>query len=249
MFIGAMQAVARRADVLHLPRRGRGSRRRRVRKRARAAARSRLATARRPRGPSCCRNCGRRWAPGRQAPCPERTKAVMLGNPTTASTGPLAALRSPRRASGLNSGSMRLRELDEELELLSMLRLLGRTRLASHRLLEQHPVPQHQRVEGLEIDEQHAAFERRQRPAPQAGAAGKVDVEAVRRRRLQASTAAAGTTPPGARRSIRVALARGCRDRRAARPGASGTGARSSWGRPSGRAGAARVRCAARRRA
>jgi hypothetical protein len=40
-------------------------------------------------------------------------------------------------------------------------------------------------VEGLEIDEQHAAFERGQRATTQTRRAGKVDVEAGRRRRLQ----------------------------------------------------------------
>ena len=46
----------------------------------------------------------------------------MLAKPTIASTAPLAAVRSPRRANGLNSGSTCDGELDEEIELLAALR-------------------------------------------------------------------------------------------------------------------------------
>ncbi len=49
-----------------------------------------------------------------------RESPQMLLNPTIASTAPLAGIRSPRRASGLNSGSSLDAELDEELELLAL---------------------------------------------------------------------------------------------------------------------------------
>ena len=102
-----------------------------------------------------------------------------------ASTAPAAGLRSPRRASGLNSGSRRLGELDEELELFAMLRRLLGARLVPDGLLQRGPVLQQQRVERPEIDEQHPALERRERAAPQPGASGEVDVERGRRLRRQ----------------------------------------------------------------
>ena len=176
----------------------------------------------------------------------ERTNAVMLANPTMASTAPLAGLRSPRRARGLNSGSMRLASLTKRSSCSRCCDFLlerGSLRTASSSTTRFCSM---QRVQGLQVDEQHAAFERRQRAALQSRAAGEIDVERRRRRGLQRRGAAAGTIPRAARRSIRSASARGCRGRRASGPGSSGTGARSSSGPPiaSSRSGSRSMRSA-----
>ena len=116
----------------------------------------------------------------------ERTNAAMLAKPDDgvhrAARGLALAVAGERLELGIDATG----ELDEELELLPVLRLLARARLVSHRLLQHDPVLQHQRVQGLQVDEQHAAFERRQRAALQARAAGEVDVERRGRRRASA---------------------------------------------------------------
>ncbi len=140
-------------------------------------------------------------------------------------------------------------ELDEERQLFAVRGLLARAGLASHRLLQHDPVLPHQRVQGPQVDEQHAAFERRQRTALQSRAAGEIHVERRGRPGLQREPQRLAPFLELRRRPTRSALARGCRGRRASAPGPSGTGARSSSGRPSRRAAAGRARCATRRRA
>ena len=85
----------------------------------------------------------------------------MLLNPTIASTAPLAGIRSPRRASGLNSGS----SLEQSSRRDRVARAAGpfsRARLALQRLFELGAVLQQQRMQRPRVDEEHTAFERAQ---------------------------------------------------------------------------------------
>ena len=149
-----------------------------------------------------------------------------------ASTRPLAGSSLATPGKGLVLGIDAACDLHEQLELLAVLRFLAYARLVANVLLQQHPVLLQQCMKGLQIAEQHTAFERRQRAALEPRAPGEIDVERRRRCRLERQPQRLAPLVELARRSIRAASARGCRDRRASAPISSGTGARSSWESP-----------------
>jgi hypothetical protein len=138
------------------------------------------------RAPSCCRSsCPLLSMTGVATRSSSRRNAEIFAKPTIVSTVPAAAVRSPRRANGLNSGSTCDASLVRRPSCsVRFGRAVGQ-RLRLDLLLEHHDVLREHRMHRARIEEQHAPFERRGRAPAQAFARSEIDVERRDRRRLE----------------------------------------------------------------
>src|SRR6185295_13167506 len=78
-----------------------------------------------------------------------------------------------------------VRDLDQKVERLAVLRFLACARLAANRLLQHHFVLLQERVQGLQIAEEDSPLERSEPAALESRRAGEIDVKDGRRRRLE----------------------------------------------------------------